>query len=710
MKRSRRGSRRSLTSNQWTLLLLFLIILALAALIILSWINRPAILPDVSVTEPGTSTDAPQQTATFRPTAIPRRAASPTPPSSPTPAIFYPSFTASDCRFTVPRDVSITCGVVPVPEDRDVYPGRTVRLAVAIFHSTSPSPSEDPVLYLHDGPVSSAIQWAAINYEHFVLPIIESRDLIVFDLRGSGLSLPNLDCPEVTTVQRLDQRGSLNGDQKSAAYSSAVSTCRQRLASYGIDLSKYITKAGAADAQDVIRALGFEKVNLFGIADGSRLAQIVLRDYSDHVRSAILDSPMPLGVNFIKEAAAHYDMALNALFAHCIDDPVCNSTYPTLGTVFDDLVADLNSEPIQVTIPGDPGVPDFELLLDGQTLTRAILSSLNSSFYISSIPRIITGFNSQDRATSLSFIQEALSLQEQPLIYLSSGMRFSADCTEQVYATTSQDLVQAQEAYPRARSLGIEAILGDGELLYSLCNLWGAAPYEPGDDQSIQPNVPVLVLAGEFDTSYPASLARRLSEDLPGGHFLEIPGSGHAPTFNRRFSCPITLVNTFLANPEQFPDPACLESMAVSYYTTYTGEPPLELHSVTNEEEGLIADIPVGWTASGQGTYSREAYYGDFTELQIQASEIAASEWLASLANGYKGVGFDRTPARNTTRFANQLNWVLYRAFYENKPVDLAFAETGEQTLMVLLLSQVSERDALYRTVYLPAIDGTALK
>jgi hypothetical protein len=190
MKRSRGGTRRSLSSNQWTLILLFLIILALIALILLSWLNRPSAPPAIVLDESSTPTHTAQPTSTPRPTAVPPRAASPTLPPSPTPSVFYPTFITADCRFSVPSAASLTCGVVSVPEDRETYPGRTVRLAVAIFHSTSPSGSGsqmlDPVLYLHDGPTSSAIHWAAINYDNFVVPITETRDLVVFDQRGSG--------------------------------------------------------------------------------------------------------------------------------------------------------------------------------------------------------------------------------------------------------------------------------------------------------------------------------------------------------------------------------------------------------------------------------------------------------------------------------------------------------------------------------------------
>jgi pimeloyl-ACP methyl ester carboxylesterase len=713
MKRSRGGTRRSLSSNQWTLILLFLIILALIALILLSWLNRPSAPPAV-LEESSTPTHTAEPTSTPRPTAVPPRAASPTLPPSPTPAVFYPTFTTADCRFTVPSAASLTCGVVSVPEDRETYPGRTVRLAVAIFHSTNPSNSGsqmlDPVLYLHDGPTSSAIHWAAINYDNFVVPITETRDLVVFDQRGSGLSVPNLDCTEAITVQKLDQRGRLSPDQKATAYSTVLGTCRERLDSHGIDPSKYTTRASATDARDIVRALGLEKVNLLGVAYGARLAQTILRDYPQEVNAVILDSPLPLDVKLHNEAAANYDRALNALFSHCAADPICNNTYPLLETSYENLVAELDSNPLLVTIPGDSGNPDYDIELDGLSLTRGLLSSLNNSYFISSLPKIITGFNQGDLESSLSFIQTALTLPNQPLLDLSSGLRLSIDCHEQVYATNPQDLQQAQEAFPRTSALGMETILGSTDTLFHLCDLWGSAPYDPDDRLPVQAGSPALVLAGQFDTRYPSDIASRLANDLPTGYYLEIPGTGHAPTFDRRSSCPISLALAFIDNPNQTPDTACLDSMAVTYYTSYTGEPPLELLPVVSEEMELQAAVPSGWIDGGKGIYSREAYYGDFTELQIQSSSTSAGEWLASLTDSFNGAGFDRTPARNTTRFANGVNWNIYRAFSENRPVELAFAETGERTLMVLLLSQTSERDALYRTVFLPAVDSTSLR
>jgi pimeloyl-ACP methyl ester carboxylesterase len=693
------------------MLLLSLIIIALLVLVTISIMNRPEMPVPVPLETTLPSATA-QPTPTRRPTAAPR---TPTPsipePSSP-PAVFSPSFVVSDCRFTLPQSAKVTCGVVSVPANRDVYPGSTIRLAVAIFHSTSRSPAQDPLLYLHSNPggsssTASALQWAAINFDNFVLPILEKRDLIVFDLRGSGLSLPNLDCPEAISVYRRDQRGALTAVQRRAAYTQALDACRDRLASYGIDPAHYTTRANAADAQDVIRALGVEQVNLYGVAYGARLAQSILRDYPELVRSVVFDSPIPIEVNYHNEAAARYDQALNALFDSCSASPACSTTYPDLEIVFENLTSALDESPLALILEGEPGSPDFEKLVDGSVFSSALISAMNASFYTSSLPNLIYEFSQGELEKSQAFIQAALSLPPVGALDLSAGMRFAVDCHEQIYATTPVELMESQAAYPLTQTLGEQAILGDGETLFALCDLWGAAPFDPADRQPVTTGAPALILAGQVDPITPASFAQRMSESLDGSYFVEVPGAGHAPSLDWRLTCPFSLALDFLDQPDKPPDSACLDQTQITYYTLYTGEPPLELLPVQIQEMDMQGLAPAGWMDQGQGVFSREATYGDDTRLEIRSSSERASARLAALIADFDGVGFDRTPARTTTRFANGINWSIYRALSDGRPVDLALAETGGRTLMVLLLGQPDERDALYRTVFLPIIDGT---
>jgi hypothetical protein len=96
-------------------------------------------------TQAATSTFTVTPTATLTPTPAP-----PTPTPSPTvePTLVYtPTFAKTGCRFTPPTGIVVTCGYVTVPEDRSNPHTKTIQLAVAVFHSTSPNPSPDPVVF-----------------------------------------------------------------------------------------------------------------------------------------------------------------------------------------------------------------------------------------------------------------------------------------------------------------------------------------------------------------------------------------------------------------------------------------------------------------------------------------------------------------------------------------------------------------------------------
>lgn len=693
------------------MLLMGLIIIALVVMIALSMVNRQT-SPTPIAPETSLSSATPEPTSTPSPTPTFQVPTPTLPEPTSEPAVFEPAFVISDCRFTLPQGANVTCGVVTVPADRDQVSGSTIRLSVAIFHSMSRSPASDPVFYLHSSPgglstTASALQWAALNFENFVLPILEKRDLIVYDLRGSGLSLPNLDCPEAITVYRRDQRGAFSDAQRIAAYSQALSTCRDRLTRYGIDPADYTTRASAADTKDIIRALGLEQVNLYGVAYGARLAETIIRDSPEMVRSAVFDSPLPLEINNYAQAAARYNEALGFLFDRCANSPSCSSNYPELDVIFDDLAATLDQSPLPVTIEGDPGTPDYERLVDGSTFSAALVAALNASFYPTSLPKMIYDFSQGELESSLAFIEAALSLPAVGMLDLSAGMRLAVDCHEQIYAMSPDVLYESQLEYPRTQGLGLQAILGSPDALYTLCDLWGAAPFDSTVQQVPGDSVPALIFSSQVDPISPPSFARALATTIPGSYLVEVTGGGHAPSLDRQLHCPFSLALTFLDYPEQAPDQACLAQAEIIYYTTYTGEQALELFPTRISGEDMESLVPSGWSEADNGVFKRLAYYQDETRLEIRSSAEPAAEWLKTLIADFDRVGFDRTPARTNTRYANGINWSIYRAFSNDRPVDLALAETGGRTLLVLLLSQPNERDPLYRTVFLSVIDGT---
>src|SRR5262245_47759202 len=115
---------------------------------------------------------------------------SPTPP----PAISYqPTFEPAPCAFPVPRGYSPDCGYLTVPENRARTDLRLIRLHVAIFRNRAGIPSADPVIKISGGPGSSGLNTAGYLLGVGMDAVLERRDFIVFDQRGTGYSLPRLD-------------------------------------------------------------------------------------------------------------------------------------------------------------------------------------------------------------------------------------------------------------------------------------------------------------------------------------------------------------------------------------------------------------------------------------------------------------------------------------------------------------------------------------
>jgi len=218
-----------------------------------------------------------------------------------------------------------------------------LQLAVAILHPEDGATESDPILYLEGGPGGSVLEFLYLTYNRNFKPLLVSgRDVILFDQRGVGVSRPALDCPEQDRLfyELLDNE--MNGRQLTEQQMDrliirAMETCARNLA-VKANLTDFSTRASAEDVADLIAALGYETVNLWGISYGSRLALEIMRSNPILVRSATLDSMVPAEVDLYGEQPANLAAAFDLLFQSCANDKACNAAYPDLRQVFFDTV------------------------------------------------------------------------------------------------------------------------------------------------------------------------------------------------------------------------------------------------------------------------------------------------------------------------------------------------------------------------------------
>ena len=575
-----------------------------------------------------------------------------------------------------------------MPEDRDGDPADTVWLAVAVYRSTSDVPVSAPVIFLQGGPGSSAVAWTTGFYEEFVAPILKKRDFIVFDQRGAGLSEPLLDCPEIKFLYLQDLKQNLSDDEREARYTDAFLACRDRLVSNGVDLTAYTSAASAADINDIITVLGYEQVNLYGISYGTRLAQTVMRDFPEIVRSAVLDSVLPLEVKLYNEGAVESDHVLDMLFDDCAADPACNAAYPDLKTVFYDLVEQLDVEPLTVEVTSSLVEQFDDVMVDGAKLTGAVMWALHSSSYIPLVPQAIYDIQDDD----YSYLGYCLTLPTSVYENMALGVMLSINCHEQIFSSAPEEL--RTDLY------------GGGESLFHICDVWGAAPFDPREGEPLVSDIPTLILAGEYDPTTPSTFSKQVAENLSNSHFFEFPRQGHAPSTNTLEDCPFNIALAFLDDPGANPDDACVAEMGPQFVVPFAGTEDVEFEPFTSDEYGITGVIPSGWQDVGMGFYNRAASVLDPTQIGLQAAPVSTEEWLQWLTVQFQQVGFDETPVSAGERKANGLTWALYVTECKGEPVDLALAEEGVLTLLVVMWSDSREHDSLYEMVYLPVIDA----
>jgi pimeloyl-ACP methyl ester carboxylesterase len=520
--------------------------------------NYPGVLqttsrPSAELTnEPGQAGSQP--TAGMPPTPLQPEAPNPVslPPTetaSPSLTIppYQPAFEPAGCAFPVPQGTNPECGYLVVPENRSHPDGAQVRLHTAIFHSRAANPGPDPVVHLSGGPGSSALALSGYLFRTGLDAVLESRDLVIFDQRGTGYSQPALNCPERQAITPRLLDGSLSPAEKEQLIADAFQRCRERLSAQGIDLSAYTSAASAADVEDLRRALGYPQLNLHSISYGTRLALTVMRDHPKTLRSVVLDSTVPLQVNLYTALAPNAERAFKVLFESCAADPACSQDYPGLETSFYNLVDQLNTSPLSVNVQAGGGV--HPVVVDGNLLVDVLFTGLYNPYVIAYMPKMIADI----RRGNTAILKERLALYFDTSTAL--GLQMSVICAEEIPFSSPE------EAFDLAQGTHLQIanfFPGSVQPLFTACRDWGSAP-DPRENQPVSSSIPALVLAGEFDPITPPGWGQMAAESLNQAYFYEFPANGHWVT--RSSDCALSMMLAFLEEPGTPPDASCIANI-----------------------------------------------------------------------------------------------------------------------------------------------------
>ena len=185
----------------------------------------------------------------------------------------------------------VRCARLSVPADYTRPHGRKIALALVDFPATGPASQRlGPLLVNPGGPGESGLEEALTVRALLPRSLSARYDIIGFDPRGVGHSLPVLHCdpsffdrpqPPYQPASRTAERARVRLARAYAA------DCERRAGG----LLPHMTTADSARDLDAIRAaLGVPKISYLGYSWGSYLGEVYATLFPGHVRRMALDS------------------------------------------------------------------------------------------------------------------------------------------------------------------------------------------------------------------------------------------------------------------------------------------------------------------------------------------------------------------------------------------------------------------------------------
>lgn len=447
-----------------------------------------------------------------------------------------------------PARLAAQCGKLTVYENRAAQSGRQIDLRVAVLLAISRTPAADPFVFITGGPGEAATQDYVLLSRAFER-IREKRDILLVDQRGTGQSHP-LDCPSAETDTTTDD----------AAIEAEVNRCVQHL---DADPRFYTTLDAVADLDQVRAALGYDQLNLYGVSYGSRVAQMYLAQYPDHVRTVILDgvvSPArPLGLTMASDA----QRALDLIFARCAANPSCHDAFPDPAGDLAALMERVDKAPVSVTIPHPTSGEPTQVQVSRSTLATAIRLFSYSPETAALLPLLIHSARATGDLSHLAAQAQIVTRQVEGS--LSVGVHNSVVCAEDVpfYGNATLLAESEKSTYMGERYKELER----------LCKYWPSRPVPADSLAPVRSSVPVLLLSGEADPVTPPLNAEQVAATLPSNLLVEAPGQGHGIV---TLGCTYRVAADFVEKGTlKGLDVACVQDIRpMPFFLTLTGTAP----------------------------------------------------------------------------------------------------------------------------------------
>ena len=441
------------------------------------------------------------------------------------------------------------CGSLPRPWDSSGQVPGTVGVGFAFVPARDATQPALGTLVPHEGGPGYATTASAASYAAMYGPLMDRRNFLVVDQRGTGRSGP-IDCP---ALQDLKGR-----------YAPAAAACAGQL---GTHADLYGSAQSADDLAAVIRALGLGPVDLYGDSYGTFFAQVFAGRHPTMLRSIVLDSAYPT----YGETAWYPTQGpamLKAIDLVCARTPSCAATGVPTSVLLERVLAQVRHSPYSGVGFDADGIR-HQVVVDGPALVGLAFGATYGPAWYRELPGALRSALAGDHDPLVRLVAEADYVSGNagnPVAY-SEGLDAAVACHDypQLYDMTAPPAQRRVEFAAAVRAQGrtdpgvyapftVQEYLASGWEEQDWCLRWpvASADHPAGPPQPLGGHygaVPTLVLSGELDSITTAAEGALVVAQFPAARQVLVANSFHVTADGDTDVCAVRVLRAFVQDP-----------------------------------------------------------------------------------------------------------------------------------------------------------------
>jgi pimeloyl-ACP methyl ester carboxylesterase len=310
-----------------------------------------------------------------------------------------------------PDASQLRCALLQVPVNYADPAGRKISLALSEIPATAPVSQRQGVLLVNPGgPGASGLSLAASVASGLTPGVAAKYDIVGFDTRGVGSSVPALTCdsaffskprPAYVPASQAAEQAEVN---RARAYAAA---CEKK---FGW-LLPYMTTENLARDMDSIRiALRQPKISYYGVSYGTYLGQVYATMFPHRVRRMVLDSVVdPDGIWW--QDNIEQDYAFQGRVSAFYSWIAANDSVYHLGGTTAEVLATVNG--LMARLARHPVTTDAGPLIGADELSDTILVGGYSNSFWPPLASAMASYLHQHSASQLTGLYEEAGQQDE---------------------------------------------------------------------------------------------------------------------------------------------------------------------------------------------------------------------------------------------------------------------------------------------------------